>query len=384
MVLCLYITTLTLNISGQVSRQLNIPGRLQWDNANGYCGETSIQMIGLYYGNYISQDICRTVAGGEVLIGDDNGEAALNSMSFTYEEWDYNQATPQYQNYLVWIKQQLYNYHPVIITVFVAGMSDPDYDHIIPAIGFTAADTSIFQNTDVLKFNDCYDSTFYTRDFQYMWDTRSMSGNGADYEYCIPKNVDYGCAVTGIKDSQHVTKPVHLSINRWDEPNVTLGQSPVLLNATVTIDSLTIGDKYALLRYNDYTTIPSSVFNPAGATSVVYFMASGTSQTFSDSFMSNTAAFFRCIPYNYSTGTQGVVANRCEFSVYPNPTKDILIIEAPENSTVEIINSTGQTVKCQALLKSKNTINIKELSGGIYSIKINSGKEIIVKKIIKY
>ena len=28
--------------------ELDIPARLQWDNANGYCGEASIQSIGTY------------------------------------------------------------------------------------------------------------------------------------------------------------------------------------------------------------------------------------------------------------------------------------------------------------------------------------------------
>jgi hypothetical protein len=344
--LSLLLTLLSLNITAQVSRQLDIPGRLQWDNANGYCGETSIQMIGLYFGNYISQNVCRTVAGGELLIAD-NDEAALDNLSFTHSEWDYNQSTPQYQNYLVWVKQQLFNCHPVIITVYVQGMSDPDYDHIIPAIGFSANDTSTFNNTDQLLFNDCYDSTYYTRTFQSMWDTRSMSGNGASYEYCIPKNVDYGCAVTGIKDIQQVTKPVQLSINRWDEPNVTLGESPVQLNATATISDLNIGSKYALLRYNNYTSVPSSNFNPLNADEVFYFTAASLTKTYNDTFMSNTAVFYRCIPYNYS-GISESLLDENSFNIYPNPinTESKIYFDLPksENVSIKIYDLFGKEV----------------------------------------
>lgn len=28
---------------------LDIPPRLQWDNGNGYCGETSLQSIGIFF-----------------------------------------------------------------------------------------------------------------------------------------------------------------------------------------------------------------------------------------------------------------------------------------------------------------------------------------------
>jgi len=381
--LSLFIASLSLNVMGQVSRQLDIPGRLQWDNADGYCGEESIQMIGLYYGNYISEDFCRTAAGGEVLFGDDNGEDVLNSFAFNYDEWDYNASTPQYQNYLVWIKQELYRYHPVVITVYVQGMSDPDYDHIIPAIGFSSTDTTAFHNTDNLMFNDCYDSAYFTRTFQTMWDTRSMTGNGATYEYCVPKLVDYGCAVTGIKDLLHETKPVHLSVNRWDEPNVTLGEAAVTLNGTITIDSLTTGTKYALLRYNDYTTLPLSGFSPANASSAVYFIASGNTQILYDTFRSNKAVFYRCIAYNFTGDVNDQMANNYEVAVYPNPAKDFLTVEMPENSNVEITNAVGQVMMRRFFEGAKNVIDLQGLSAGVYVIKVSSEKGIETKRFVK-
>lgn len=46
------------------SVQLDMPPRLQWPNNNGYCGETSLQMAGLYYGAWISQYAARAAGGG--------------------------------------------------------------------------------------------------------------------------------------------------------------------------------------------------------------------------------------------------------------------------------------------------------------------------------
>jgi len=275
---------------------LDIPPRLQWDNANGYCGETSMQMIALYYGNYISQSVCRNVAGGEWLVSE-NDLAAIDALSFTYDEWNYNQTTPQYQKYLVWIKQHLNNCHPVIITVFIQDMSDPYYDHIIPAIGFNASTIDSYNDSDQLMFNDCYTSNYFTRTFASIWDTRSMNGNGAAYEYCIPRNVNYGVAITGIKDNNHVTQPVRLAVDSWSEPNVTKGKSPIVLNAEITIEELTPGNQYALLRYDNYLTVPSSDFSPSTASFAVYFTATGNTQALTDSFMSNAAVFYRCIAY---------------------------------------------------------------------------------------
>lgn len=129
-------------------------------------------------------------------------------------------------------------------------------------------------------FYDNYDSNLYTRTFQSMWDSRSMKGNGASNLYCIPKEVDYGTAITGIKDINHITKPVHLSISRWDEPNITLGEMPTQLTANIEIDSLTVGEKYTLLRYNNYASVPSTSFDPAGASSAIYFTAANAKNIF--------------------------------------------------------------------------------------------------------
>ena len=43
--------------------------RYQWNNANGYCGECSLQMAGIDMGFWVSQDQARKLAGGEALLG---------------------------------------------------------------------------------------------------------------------------------------------------------------------------------------------------------------------------------------------------------------------------------------------------------------------------
>ena len=56
---------------------LDVPPRFMWGwghNVSGYCGSMSIQTVGLYYGNYLSQDKVRGMTGGhdgrhEIMLG---------------------------------------------------------------------------------------------------------------------------------------------------------------------------------------------------------------------------------------------------------------------------------------------------------------------------
>lgn len=50
--------------SPAVSIQLDMPSRLMWEEYDGYCGETSLQMSALYFGAYLSQRALRAAGGG--------------------------------------------------------------------------------------------------------------------------------------------------------------------------------------------------------------------------------------------------------------------------------------------------------------------------------
>jgi len=288
------------------SVQLDIPPRLQWDNNNGYCGECSIQQIALYYGTYVSQYNAREIIDPtqqqDVWVPDNSGPI-FDALRLNFEAWDSSRATPQYQNYLVWTKAHLQAGHPVIIDVYVQGEYDPDYDHIIPATGFTSGDTNTYHDTDTLVFNDNYASTPYTRTFGTLYDTRAMNGNGAHYEYCIPRDTDYGAAVTGIKDVSGTTRPVSLKVDRWNEPNLSQGASPVQMNAMIQARSLTTGNAYVLLRYNDYHNVPTNNYLSSAFNASTSFVATNTTQTFSDNFMSSATVIYRCVPALASTLT---------------------------------------------------------------------------------
>jgi hypothetical protein len=370
-----------LQATAQVSTMLPIAPRIQWPNSNGYCGENSIQACGLYYGNYISEGLCRTVAGSELLIYV-NDTIALDAFSFTYKEWNPNAATPQYSAYLNWVKQYLYKKQPVIIAVYVSGMSDPDYDHIIPAIGFKATNVNTFAATDSLTYNSNFDTVPFTRVFSTLYATRANANNSAPFPYYIPKTVNYGVAVTGNKDPNHLTKPVHIDLDSNDEPNISLGAAPCVLKASITIDSLTPGQSYALLRYNNYQNVPSLSFNPAGANTVVYFTAATTTKMVADTFMSNAGVFYRCIAY-LATDVKVTGAADFAFTIYPNPSKGNFMVETNSTSkqSIQVFDVNGNLVLTQ-VIQGRIFIDANNLIDGVYNLCLICNGAVINKRLV--
>ena len=71
-------------------------------------------------------------------------------------------------------------------------------------------------------------------------------------------------------------------------------------------------------------------------------------------------------------------------SIYPNPANDIISVELPINkSTIEIMNFNGQIVKRMKSYNSLTQIDISDLKGGIYLIKVADEKGVFTKKFIK-
>lgn len=336
------VLSLALLSSARASVQLDIPCRLQWDNNSGYCGETSIQQAALLFGTYVSQYRAREIIDPtqqqDVWVPE-NSSPIFDALRLTVDTWNSGSATPQYQSYLVWIKNHLQQGHPVVFDVFVQGESDPAYDHIMIATGFTSTDTTTYHAGDTLTFNDNYETTPYVRTFGSLFDTRAMAGNGATYEYCIPRDTDYGCAVTGVKDSSGQLLPIRLAVNRRDEPNVSQGASPVTMVATVTVQSLVSGNAYALLRYNDYHNVPTNNYLSSASSSSTVFTATSSTYSIIDRFSSDSVTIYRCVPYSLSRPAISAVDGANSMVRIQFPT--VLNIRYAVDWTTNLLNGSG-------------------------------------------
>jgi hypothetical protein len=266
-----------------------------------------ILTTGLYYGCWISQQLIRSINQGELLITDDgNDKSTITKLLFNYEQWLFDEEIqPQFENYSAWLKKHLIQGHPCIIAVYVNDAdNDPSYDHIMPAIGIRYQTEDSYDPEDTLLFYNLFELKTLERELSTndMLKTRQMCKESTIQGGCLPYHVDYGYAISGIKDQQKTTLPVRLKVDKSDEPNLSLGASPVLMQGTITVFNLVPDRNYVLLRYKSYTEVPSSGDVKAFLESKYYkrynFKATDSAYTYVDpeEIPSNGATYYRCVP----------------------------------------------------------------------------------------
>ena len=82
---------------------------------------------------------------------------------------------------------------------------------------------------------------------------------------------------------------------------------------------------------------------------------------------------------NFDMGTDRLVT-------YPNPVRDVLRIDlgdASAEGTVSILNLEGEELHSQATTKGLTTLNLGELSDGVYLCRYSTSNEVKTVKIIK-
>jgi len=101
-----------------------------------------------------------------------------------------------------------------------------------------------------------------------------------------------------------------------------------------------------------------------------------TSTWTSSNFLKPTQAIWS---ENCSLGINEI--ERTVLNVYPNPTNNILNIEVGEETEIKIINATGERIINRKLYNGINSINVTDLSSGVYFLQTNKGETIkLIKK----
>lgn len=281
---------------------LDLPPRYMWGwgpGTSGYCGSASVQTAGIFYGNWLTSDYVRGTSGGHdaqhqlqlTLSGDTSIVHACKRLKLNCTAWDYDKAaSPQYKAFIQWTKASIHAGWPVIIGVFWSGDSDPDYDHIVPMVGYD--DTAIYMND--LKQN--ISLRYGEADFVQL--RRGCKGKHSP-EWCLPKSVNYGVQVHGNVDMEGVLLPIRMKVSSWKEPDYSkedgMHEKPTEVSADLTISGLTLGGSYALLRYEDPDLVPDCDFLNSKFTEKIVFTATGQIHTYATSFMSDSTTLFRCV-----------------------------------------------------------------------------------------
>ncbi len=135
------------------------------------------------------------------------------------------------------------------------------------------------------------------------------------------------------------------------------------------------------LFYSGVTSASSGI----DITECDFAVSAGTGNTVSNNFLVDNVQITAVAAESLlSVNTNSVVSN--DFSVFPNPTKDIINVSNKLTSinSVEISDLNGRVVNTVNSIDAQNVqINISDLSSGIYMMKIVSDKGIITKKVIK-
>ena len=256
-------------------------GRYQYDENNGYCGETSLQVLMLEHGVWIPQEAARAAGGGELLPGL-NYDKALNKLGVAYDEFKGR----GYDEFMRWTKAQMETGRGVVTVAYFLGGDDSEYDHIMPIVAYKSCE----DKGDSVYVHSNYDVLPVERRVADFSCTRTNKKDGIKAAGCVPKDTRWGYAIRG---------PTYLGIGPAVELFVAADREPGLgksatLAGQVRVSGLQAGDRYVLHRLDGGA--------PKGPTDAI--KASAWSHTFTAkakdhaidvSFKSSVPAHFICV-----------------------------------------------------------------------------------------
>ncbi len=174
--------------------------------------------------------------------------------------------------------------------------------------------------------------------------------------------------------------PIDSIVKKWASHN-NCNLTPVttsLANVSLIDGSTVINYKYFNGNSGSsvelYKVIGGSHSWPGGANVIP-----GTNQDFSAT--KEIWRFFRQYSLNqFTTLSVNENKNNLEFIIYPNPTKDAILIKTEiENITIEVLDVLGKCV----LKSDSKIISMGELNSGVYFLRVSDSKTTGYKKIIK-
>ena len=317
----------------------------------------------MFYGNWITQQAVTNACGVSASTGTptclvgDNEESGAVKLGFNIVTF-----TGTHTAFLAWVQTQLAVGHPVVSGWMVKGDTDSEYDHIMPITGCQVGArcacacvchhcayvyslcvcvlmcacpargsclsacvaclcacarassllctcvcvcSRVYSGTATqLTFNDLYVDTPMLAPVPADVLTRAQCNSGS-YAYCVPGGTvtDYAFSVTGVVDPLHELFPVWLDVGSWSEPDDGTEdkyyRTPSTLTPTATVSGLTVGQAYALLRFDSAASLPAAGHFLASATwsERVNFTATSTVMVLSGlaSFLSDTTMFYRAV-----------------------------------------------------------------------------------------
>jgi hypothetical protein len=246
---------------------LNIAAR-RWAPGSpreGWCGETAIQEVMLYYGAYFPQSIIH--AAGHPRhpdLQDRDLPVALRALGAEFQQWPkVMRQRPDMSVFLDWVRERVARGVPVLIGVKIYPTEHEDWflDHFVLVVGVTGK--SLIVNT-----------TYGNR--RTLTEDQLRSTNKW-YALANPFNRYYGIAITGTDEAADGNCPVRLFVNH---------ESDRELAVTFKCEGLRPGAVYRVYRMASRQV--------AEGEPILSFHARSASQSFSDVIRHSDPAIYRC------------------------------------------------------------------------------------------
>jgi peptidyl-prolyl cis-trans isomerase B (cyclophilin B) len=202
----------------------------------------------------------------------------------------------------------------------------------------------------------------------YFW--RIITNNGGHYSE--PSQVSRFKSAAGVptlifpsNNSNNIT--ISPLCNWSDVPNSTyhyqLSTTTNFINGTILIDTngLTVSE-YQLSNLNSATA---------------YFWRA---RSFDGENYSNWPVRARFVTETVNGINENQLVTN-SIKIYPNPAKEVLVIEVTENAIIQIVDLTGKEIITKNITVGVENIAINHLAKGMYFVKISSGKNHFTEKI---
>lgn len=237
---------------------------------------------------------------------------------------------------------------------------------------------------------------------QIQWAFGNYTSTASDPSYTFIANGNYPVILT-INDSTYDNSCYNYFI---DTITVTGVPSPAQCVAgfvmypdtsnSVTVVNSSVGSNLSYLwDFGDGTTSTQAYPTHTYATTGNYYLCltiddgNGCTDMYCDSIGQNGVVFNKASGFTINVvGTPIITGINNEFSInsklniYPNPTSTQLTLDTQlKIDQIIITDITGKTIK--SIQPKSKTINVSDLTNGIYFIKIISGEETMIQKFVK-
>ncbi len=279
--------------AGWHQRGTPLQPRQQWNANSGYCGETSLIAVGMRHGQYTSQWTARALASpgipqwkpeAQLLLGV-NDLVAARAMRLRASEYD-NRRQRSSRQFLSWSKRRFLRGEDVVIGVFnnvrklgePLSLADPEYDHIVPLMGFGSATpfgtSAAYRPTDQITLSDngLFDlgpnvPFLFSYELSRFGKSRKQASAAGGPLYSLKRRPpSYGVAIDGLADREGVTVPVRLSSSAngeglQNDAKLKAPPEPRSIELTAHARLPATDRAYNVYLYDSFSDVPREGFN---------------------------------------------------------------------------------------------------------------------------